>query len=111
MSKWEDLLEEEEYEPVHKALLAGVKLLEKYYRRSDDTDVYFIAHGKSCCQTFISSTNAYGGTRLLVLDPVLKHEYLRAAWDDEYIDLGMQRFRSQVRHSNFSDGLVVNPNS
>jgi hypothetical protein len=47
MSKWEDLLEDDEYEPVHKALQAGIKLLEKYYRRSDDTDVYFIAHGKS----------------------------------------------------------------
>ena len=46
MSEWEELLDDQEYEPVHDGLRAGVKLLEKYYRRTDDTDVYFIAHGK-----------------------------------------------------------------
>ena len=45
MSEWEDRLDNEEYEPVHDALSAGLKLLEKYYRRADDTDAYFIAHG------------------------------------------------------------------
>jgi hypothetical protein len=47
MSEWEDLLDDVEYEPVHDALKAGITLSEKYYRRADDTDVYFIAHGKS----------------------------------------------------------------
>jgi hypothetical protein len=46
MSEWEDRLDDEKYEPVHDALTAGIKLLEKYYRRADDTDAYFIAHGK-----------------------------------------------------------------
>jgi len=46
MSDWEDLLENEEYEPVHDALRAGIVLLEKYYRRADDTDAYFISHSK-----------------------------------------------------------------
>ena len=46
MSEWEDLLTKPEYEPVHGALRAGVALLEKYYRRADDTDAYFIAHGE-----------------------------------------------------------------
>ena len=49
MSEWEDLLDNVEYEPVHHALRAGITLLEKYYRRADDTDVYFIAHGKFGC--------------------------------------------------------------
>jgi hypothetical protein len=47
MSDWEDLLENEEYKPVHDALRAGIALLEKYYRRSDDTNVYFISHSMS----------------------------------------------------------------
>ena len=46
MSEWEDLLCKSEYERVHDALRAGIALLEKYYRRADDTDAYFIAHGK-----------------------------------------------------------------
>lgn len=45
MSEWEDLLENEEYEPVCGALCASIALLEKYYCRADDTDIYFIAHG------------------------------------------------------------------
>jgi hypothetical protein len=44
MSEWEDRVEDDKYEPVHDALNAGIKLLEKYYRRADDTDAYFIAH-------------------------------------------------------------------
>jgi hypothetical protein len=48
MSEWEDLLENMEYEPVHHALQDGITLLEKYYRRADDTDAYFIAHGECC---------------------------------------------------------------
>jgi hypothetical protein len=47
ISKWEELLEEVEYEPVHHALKDGIALLEKYYCRADDTDAYFIAHGKT----------------------------------------------------------------
>ena len=45
MSEWEDLLDNAEYKPVHLALEAGIACLEKYYRRADETDVYFIAHG------------------------------------------------------------------
>lgn len=46
MSDWENLLEDNKYEPVHDALCASIELLEKYYRRSNDTDAYFIAHGE-----------------------------------------------------------------
>ena len=46
MSEWEDRLDDDKYEPVHNALKAGIALLEKYYRRADDTDAYFIAHSK-----------------------------------------------------------------
>ncbi|KIL67200.1 hypothetical protein M378DRAFT_73836 [Amanita muscaria Koide BX008] len=74
MSEWEELLDNPEYEPVRKGLQAGVALLEKYYRRADDTDVYFIAH---------------------VLDPTLKLEYLNAAWDEEYLNVGLAAFKSR----------------
>lgn len=90
MSEWEDRLEKEEYEPVHGALHAGIELLEKYYRRADDTDVYFIAHGTT--RTTISTVSHV----CLVLDPVLKLGYLEAAWDQEYLDKGMECFKSQA---------------
>jgi hypothetical protein len=34
--------------------------------------------------------------QLLVLDPVLKLDYLKAAWEDKYIEVGMKAFKSQV---------------
>ena len=46
MFEWEDLIDNTEYEPVYEGLQAGVRLLEKYYCCTDDTDVYFIAHSK-----------------------------------------------------------------
>ena len=45
MSDWENLLDKPDFAPVHGALRAGIELLEKYYRRADDTDAYFISHG------------------------------------------------------------------
>ena len=47
MSDWEELLDSEKFKPVHAALHAGIALLEKYYRRADDTNSYFISHSKS----------------------------------------------------------------
>ena len=44
MSDWEDLLDNNEFEPVHNALCGGIKLLEKYYQHPDDTDAYFISY-------------------------------------------------------------------
>ena len=92
MSEWEDLLEDVAYEPVHHALQAGITLLEKYYHRADDTDAYFIAHGKSCCV----SVRGCDWSSCLVLDPVLKLEYLKATWDQEYLEYGMKQFNAWV---------------
>ena len=90
MSEWEELLENEEYGPVHVALQAGISLLEKYYRRTDDTDVYFIAHGKHYHSYWLSIDV------LLVLDPVFKLGYLSAAWEPQYLEVGMTEFKAWV---------------
>ena len=46
-SEWEALLDDAEYEPVHHALEAGLKNMQKWYRKTDDTSIYFVSHGKS----------------------------------------------------------------
>jgi hypothetical protein len=62
LSEWEDLLDNIEFEPVHHALRAGIALLEKYYRRADETDAYFIVHGESsfciCLALLFYATNS-----------------------------------------------------
>ena len=56
MSDWEELLENDEFEPVHNALRAGLSLLEKNYRRADDTNAYFISHSKSSSPSLVIIT-------------------------------------------------------
>jgi hypothetical protein len=36
----------------------------------------------------------------LVLDPVLKLDYLNAAWEEKYLEIGMKNFKSQVNFLN-----------
>lgn len=92
MSDWEELLEDPEYAPVHHALCAGVTLLEKYYRRADNTDAYFISHGKSLWWLHF----VYWRNECAVLDPVAKLAYLEVAWEEKYIEMGMNRLKEQV---------------
>ena len=94
MSEWEELIDNPEYEPVREGLQAGVMLLEKYYRRTDDTDVYFIAHGKIIEYYLLFIWYIYD--MLLVLDPVLKLQYLNVAWDKKYLTAGVESFKAQV---------------
>ncbi len=44
--KWEELLENERYGPVHDALVAGLENMAKWYRKASDTSIYFISHGE-----------------------------------------------------------------
>jgi hypothetical protein len=93
MSDWEELLENKEFESVHDALRAGIALLEKYYRRADDTNVYFISHSKSRPLAISIEFNYY---EHIVLDPVTKLTYLEAAWEEEYIEMGKKHLNDQV---------------
>ena len=95
MSDWEDLLDNNEFEPVHGTLCAGVKLLEKYYRHADDMDAYFISHGLFPLFIITAIVNSY----FLVLDPTMKLAYLDAAWEQEYIDMGMACLKRRVCNS------------
>ena len=85
MSDWEDLLDNDEFEPVYDALCTSVKLLEKYYQHADDTDAYFISHGLFPSFIITTIVNSY----FLVLDPTMKLANLNTAWEQEYIDMEM----------------------
>lgn len=40
-SQWEALLDDAEFAPVHEGLRSGLKNLAKWYRKTDDTLIYF----------------------------------------------------------------------
>ncbi len=86
-SKWDDLLENERYKPVHEALAAGLENMAKWYRKADDTSIYFISHGKD--PTPFSKLQL----TLVVLDPTWKLSYVQVAWHVEYVEDNMDRLR------------------
>jgi hypothetical protein len=106
MSDWEELLENKEFESVHDALRAGIALLEKYYRRADETNTYFISHSKSSSLVVFTEFNYY---KHIVLNPVTKLTYLKAAWEEKYIEAGMKHFQEQVslRVTNTYDDMNI----
>jgi hypothetical protein len=99
ISKWEDLSSKEEYSPLHDTLEAGITLLKKYYQWADDTDAYFIAHGKL---SFMSHL-AYFLIYFSVLNPILKLEYLKVTWDKINLDVGIEHFKSHIGISKIQD--------
>ena len=43
--EWEDLCDNPQYHPVQDAIQAGLDIMEKWYRKTDDTSIYFVSHG------------------------------------------------------------------
>ncbi|KAJ3492900.1 hypothetical protein NLJ89_g11143 [Agrocybe chaxingu] len=72
-SDWEEKLADPEYAPVAHALEAGLANMLKWYRKTDDTSIYFVCH---------------------VIDPTIKRSYVDVAWDKEWVDAGMKRFNN-----------------
>jgi len=78
-SKWEELLENEQYKPVHHALAASLENMVKWYCKADDTSIYFISHGKD------ATLLLWLQLTLIVLDPTWKLSYVQVAWDAQYV--------------------------
>ncbi|KAF5338265.1 hypothetical protein D9611_014619 [Ephemerocybe angulata] len=74
MSKWDRMAASPEYAPVKDAIKAATDNMIKWYRSTDETTVYFIAH---------------------VLNPVRKDAYVRSAWESKYVDEGMKNMRER----------------
>ena len=45
-TQWEALCANDEYEPIHAALDAGLINMQKWYQKTDNTSIYFISHGR-----------------------------------------------------------------
>ena len=84
-SKWEELLNNERYKPVHEALEAGLRNMAKWYRKASDTLIYFISHGEDLSPLVCPQLT------LVVLDPTWKLSYVQVAWDAQDVEDNMVR--------------------
>ena len=68
--------------------------MRKWYRKTDDTSIYFVSHGNVFIVLVIG--HMYNSP-IIVLDPTRKLTYLNAAWEGEWVEKGMERMRKIVR--------------
>jgi hypothetical protein len=91
-TEWEDLQRDPKYAPVHHAIEAGLSIMDKWYRKTDDTSIYFISHGWSYILWYLCANSM-----ILVLDPTRKCTYLDVAWDEEWVEAAKDRMKDIVR--------------
>ncbi|KAK7059552.1 hypothetical protein R3P38DRAFT_3522768 [Favolaschia claudopus] len=70
---WRNMADTERFADMRESILAGLDNLEKWYGKTDDTDVYFIC---------------------LALDPNTKTAYTQESWDSEAHEEGLAKLES-----------------
>jgi hypothetical protein len=93
-SGWESRVLNPSYAPVKHALEAGLKNMNKWYRKADDTSIYFISHGMFSICFLVANYVIY--VWQLVLDPTRKLTYLDAAWESAWVEAGKKRMKEIV---------------
>jgi hypothetical protein len=81
---WEAMEVNSRFAEISPAIRAGIDNLNKWYRKADDTDTYFICLGK---HPRISVRKGIILLQTLVLDPNVKLAYAEDKWDYEARDI------------------------
>jgi len=74
---------------------AGLDYIEKWYTKTNDTDVYYICLG--LCILRICGIIYKYSPATLALDPNFKTAYVASAWDSEAYDDGLALLEAKVR--------------
>ena len=89
---WGDMATSSKFGSISPSIDAGLKNLSKWYRKTDDTSVYFV-----CLGTFIVAfvtTATY--LDLVVLDPNVKAAYAKDRWATNFFKDGMKSLEKVV---------------
>ena len=94
-TEWETLRDDNKYFPIQHTLNAGLKNMAKWYRKMDDTSIYFISHGNLLSFSWVEICFNQNPA---VLDPTRKLSYVKIAWDPEFVEAGMRHMKKIVCH-------------
>ena len=89
---WENMANNPKFEVVEDAIQAGLKNLGKWYRKVDETDVYFICHGMLLLNQWLSQLISTP----VALDPSIKLAYAEQEWEPGYFTSGRARLEQVV---------------
>lgn len=92
-TSWEQMLADPQFAPVHAGLEHGLANLRKWYKKTDETDIYFV-----CMRTSSRWLMPHASASDLspVLDPTVKLEYFKEEWDESWINMHLDRFKKKV---------------
>jgi hypothetical protein len=95
---------------IRAALVIGKNAMNRYYNKTDQSEVYRIAMGK--CSTFIHLRQSVIINLLLVLHPRHKLEYFKAQkWENEWIqaarNIVREEFDRSYKESGFEDAMQL----
>lgn len=89
---WGNMATVTKFHEVEDSLHAGLKNLEKWYRKTNDTNVYFI-----CLGTLSHAPSLFGLTNThLALDPNWKLVYTEEKWDCDFYNAGVAQLEHVV---------------
>ena len=80
MTKWERL--GEEHPELQYWTRIGLRWVQKYYKRMDDTDAYVIAMGRSLFSNYSVTESHYV---FIVLNTAIHFSWIQCKWDSIYI--------------------------
>ena len=78
------------------AINAGLENLNKWYRKIDDTDIYFICLGACTVHSIFDMTTIKYMT-YAALDPKWKLVYAHKKWESSYFNAGVRQLKEVVR--------------
>jgi hypothetical protein len=89
---WRNMAAIDRFSDMKDSISCGLENLEKWYRKTNDTDVYFICLGTTASFSFIN----FDLISLRALDPNYKTEYAEHQWDREPFINGMDKLKAKV---------------
>ena len=92
---WGNMANHPKFPEIENSINKGIKNLDKWYNKVNDTDAYFICLCMCLCN-FIPIMRDLLTLRFTVLDPNIKNTYALDKWDSESYAAGMVQLKKVV---------------
>ncbi|KAF8156025.1 hypothetical protein B0H34DRAFT_517919 [Crassisporium funariophilum] len=92
LQSWENMADLPKYNEVQHAIRKGLENIDKWYRKVNDTDAYFICLGMFTFMNLTGLPHVF----LPALNPNIKTAYAEEKWQEEFYQAGLRRLEEVV---------------
>lgn len=93
---WENMAKMLKFSMISNSIKSGLENLRKWYRKTDDTNVYFCCLSELSFMCYIITYWHWWHLNTVALDPNYKLAYAEEQWDTEYFEIGKERLETLV---------------